>query len=509
MSDATELRKLVKSLQGAASEQETISVLNVLKKEAKITEALLRVSTPFLSLIVAMAHRQLAVVKAGLAVGKLRSHARKEVADLAKEIVKKWKTEVEKEKQAAGVSSGGKAGAKSTGPSRKASTASATPTTPTTPLANNSGPLNSTRTAKSDGVKLDATGDKTRDKCMELIYDALAFDSGAPSELIFSRAKAIESAVLTDQRSTNAAYKNKIRQLIVNLKDKNNPGLRESVTSGDIPASKFAKMTSQEMASEERKAADNKIKQDNFFQSLGAEEQQAETDAFQCGRCKQRKCRYRQAQTRSADEPMTTFVTVSPSAHILYSSLFAQPPVFRKLALYLFLFLIGQGFYLHFCCIMLAWPSIRLLASLVLSVSERVPMYTGPFHILVPRLRVHKKALQVSTACPHFTRCTSAFRHRWRLQAMSQEPDDVKPKLNLVINYEGHQITIKVRANTEFKKIFEAAEKRFGKDPGHLCTFKFVYEGERVNAQDTPAQREMEDGDIIDAHLEQLGGGRS
>jgi DNA-directed RNA polymerase subunit M/transcription elongation factor TFIIS len=76
------------------------------------------------------------------------------------------------------------------------------------------------------------------------------------------------------------------------------------------------------MASEERKAADAKIEEDNLFLSLGAAEQQAETDAFQCGRCKQvlaigrpslfvlitlhqRKCRYRQAQTRSADEPMT------------------------------------------------------------------------------------------------------------------------------------------------------------------------------------------------------------
>lgn len=78
------------------------------------------------------------------------------------------------------------------------------------------------------------------------------------------------------------------------------------------------------MASEERKAADNKIKEQNFQKSLGAGEQAAETDAFQCGRCKQvrrntqfekwreeadsrlqRKCRYRQAQTRSADEPMT------------------------------------------------------------------------------------------------------------------------------------------------------------------------------------------------------------
>jgi|ERR1700722_1791560 len=77
------------------------------------------------------------------------------------------------------------------------------------------------------------------------------------------------------------------------------------------------------MASEERKAADNKIKEENLFNSLGAEDQQAETETFQCGRCKQvrfspgcdnlkalisrgqRKCRYRQAQTRSADEPMT------------------------------------------------------------------------------------------------------------------------------------------------------------------------------------------------------------
>lgn len=59
------------------------------------------------------------------------------------------------------------------------------------------------------------------------------------------------------------------------------------------------------MASEERKAADEAIQAQNLHKSLGAAEQQAETDAFQCGKCKQRKTRYRQAQTRSADEPMT------------------------------------------------------------------------------------------------------------------------------------------------------------------------------------------------------------
>ena len=41
------------------------------------------------------------------------------------------------------------------------------------------------------------------------------------------------------------------------------------------------------MASEERKAADNKIEEENLLKSLSAVEKQAETDAFQCSRCKQ------------------------------------------------------------------------------------------------------------------------------------------------------------------------------------------------------------------------------
>jgi transcription elongation factor S-II len=47
--------------------------------------------------------------KAGLAVGKLRSHASKDVAELAKEIVRAWKTAVDKEKQASGAHSKGAA----------------------------------------------------------------------------------------------------------------------------------------------------------------------------------------------------------------------------------------------------------------------------------------------------------------------------------------------------------------------------------------------------------------
>ncbi|KAG2071200.1 transcription elongation factor [Suillus decipiens] len=283
---AAELKKLVKQLQNTSTE-EKVSILQILKKDFQVNEAILRES------------------KAGLAVGKLRTHEAKEVSDLAREIVKKWKNEVERAKGGSGSKAGTPANGKAV-PARKGST-SVTPSNAATPTPVNG--KSEPRSAKADGVKASGTGDTTRDRCTELIYDGLACDSGAPSDLIMSRAKAVEAAVFAQFGSTNAGYKGKIRSSFVNLKDKGNPSLRENIVSGDLSAEKFSKMTSEEMSSEERRAADQKIKEENFFKSLGAGEQEAETEGFQCSRCKQRKCRYRQAQTRSADEPMTTFVT--------------------------------------------------------------------------------------------------------------------------------------------------------------------------------------------------------
>ena len=65
------------------------------------------------------------------------------------------------------------------------------------------------------------------------------------SDLILQRARTVEETACKDCKGTTPAYKSKIRMLFVNLKDKNNPGLRRSVTAGDIPAQTFARMTSQ------------------------------------------------------------------------------------------------------------------------------------------------------------------------------------------------------------------------------------------------------------------------
>lgn len=48
-----------------------------------------------------------------------------------------------------------------------------------------------------------------------------------------------------------------------------------------------------------------KITENNLFKAKAVGETNAETDAFKCSRCQQRKCTYYQMQTRSADEPMT------------------------------------------------------------------------------------------------------------------------------------------------------------------------------------------------------------
>jgi len=86
---------------------------------------------------------------------------------------------------------------------------------------------------------------------------------------------------------------------------------------------------------------------------------------------------------------------------------------------------------------------------------------------------------------------------------MAEEGEDVKPKIDLTINYEGQTCTVKVKPTTALKKVFDAAEKRFGRDPG---SFRFIYDGARLQPQDTPEDHNMESGDMIDAHLQQLGG---
>ena len=105
-------------------------------------------------------------------------------------------------------------------------------------------------------------------------------------------------------------YLNKYRAIFANLNIQShvcNKVLLQKVNDGDIPAHSVAAMNDREMFPEKWKGMiEDKIKRDN---NMYKENLAAATDEFKCYKCKKRQCTYYQMQTRSADEPMTTFVT--------------------------------------------------------------------------------------------------------------------------------------------------------------------------------------------------------
>ena len=109
------------------------------------------------------------------------------------------------------------------------------------------------------------------------------------------------------QPETSEAYKSKMRSLYQNLKNKSNPQLRIRVLSGEVSAARLVVMTHDELKSAERKKEDEAIMKENMRTAMTAQEEKAISTQLRCNRCGERKVSYTQAQTRSADEPMTTF----------------------------------------------------------------------------------------------------------------------------------------------------------------------------------------------------------
>lgn len=106
-----------------------------------------------------------------------------------------------------------------------------------------------------------------------------------------------------DNRNFILIYLDKLRSVYTNL----NQGIIEEITNETLKPHKVAFMTHQELSPDKWKSfIDAKIKRDKYKFETNVE---AATDTFTCRKCRINKCTYYQMQTRSADEPMTTFVT--------------------------------------------------------------------------------------------------------------------------------------------------------------------------------------------------------
>jgi transcription elongation factor S-II len=113
-----------------------------------------------------------------------------------------------------------------------------------------------------------------------------------------------------DNKAFVMIYIDKFKSILLNLNAKStvkNKDLLKRLRNKEFKAHELAFMTHQELYPEKWKhLIDKKIKRE---ESEGVVDLSAATDEFFCFKCKKRKCSYYQMQTRSADEPMTTFVT--------------------------------------------------------------------------------------------------------------------------------------------------------------------------------------------------------
>lgn len=280
----------------------------------------------------------------GVMVGKLRKSENSEICTLSKQLVDKWKDLVPT----------------SSTPLKKSSEAikSEKKPSPTTPLKNSESaiksetstpiksevPIKSETPIKTEGgasssVKTEATPDKKRR--LEDSTESLTKKKPTPSPASSSssssssndpRAKGrsllqeslgtpqegegdpeeigalIEDEVFKLAKGVNNEYRTKIRSLTFNLKTEKSDKLRRDVLGGVIVPAVLARLSPQELASPEAQAERARIAA-YHLEAATLTAPQATTDMFQCSKCKSRACTYYQLQTRSADEPMTTFVS--------------------------------------------------------------------------------------------------------------------------------------------------------------------------------------------------------
>ncbi|KAK0367205.1 transcription elongation factor TFIIS [Friedmanniomyces endolithicus] len=252
--------------------------------------------------------------KIGIAVNKLRQSKDAKVAQVASQLINKWKVDVK------GSGKGGKAAAGSSpapGAQKAGTNGTSSPAGSKTdgsvkkepiPAQRKSTVAPDKRTITTDEVDTKVTGDQSRDSCIGLMYNGLAYLSSASPDAILPVARAVEQAAYeVHGRDTSSDYKAKIRSLFQNLKMKGNTALRRDVLEGEIEPKRFVTMSSDDLKSAEKRAQDAALEKENMKQSMTAQEEKAISTTMTCGKCRQSRVAYTQAQTRAADEPMTTF----------------------------------------------------------------------------------------------------------------------------------------------------------------------------------------------------------
>ena len=158
--------------------------------------------------------------------------------------------------------------------------------------------------------------DEIRSNCVDLLNSALDDEK---------KCRRIESSIYNDtiqfskrndikRTWENVHFKSlyiaRIRSIYSNIKPGsylNNTKFKDKIISGEIDPATISKLSNYDIFPENwQELIEDNMKKDKHKYELKPE---AMTELFKCRKCQGRSCTYYEVQTRSADEPMTQFIT--------------------------------------------------------------------------------------------------------------------------------------------------------------------------------------------------------
>lgn len=158
--------------------------------------------------------------------------------------------------------------------------------------------------------------EEIRDKCAKMLIKQL--DNEKLARLI---EKDIYNSVIKCSKKRNikrswdcisfkSLYLSRIRSIYSNIKSDSyikNTTFKSRILKGDVKSDNISSLSHVDIFPERWKILiEDKMKKEKLRYELKPE---AMTDMFKCRRCGSRSCTYYEMQTRSADEPMTQFIT--------------------------------------------------------------------------------------------------------------------------------------------------------------------------------------------------------
>lgn len=163
---------------------------------------------------------------------------------------------------------------------------------------------------EKEAIKKHSFNNSKYDKALEMFLGAFKANI---NDINFDKALFLSKRIVEHLISEfSHTFPKEVRSKSHNLRE--NSKLCLDVYALKVGTAEFVKMLPAQMQSEELRSKDSEYIKESLLASQVASAA-ADTDMFQCSKCKQKKCTYSQLQTRSCDEPMTTFVTCTNCGH--------------------------------------------------------------------------------------------------------------------------------------------------------------------------------------------------